>query len=52
MQFFQHLHPKKLFSLHLPTFDPAQKDGSNWGNTSGTNHCGGLNVIMFNEEHK
>ena len=47
MNFFQHFYPNKLFELHLPPFDPAQKVRKQlvqckWG----------LNIIMFSEEHK
>jgi hypothetical protein len=51
-QFFQHPYHHKRFDLHYLPFDPIQKDGSNQGNVSGTNHCEGLDIIMFNEEHK
>jgi hypothetical protein len=52
MNFFQHFCPNKLFALHLPTFDPAQKGWKKMGQSKWNKSSWGLNVLMFNEEHK
>ena len=52
MNCFQHLYPNKLFAFHLPTFDPAQKVWKQLVQCKWTKSSWGLNIIMFNEEHK